>query len=146
MFVAVAKMSWCTTPNEPRNTIFGWKFQARPSRGAKLLRSLLANGPLLWTIAPVSPLTGSFAVGSNCACWPYFVWNGVSYDQRTPKFTVTPLNGFQSSCTYHWCDHHRGSQLANSCVNVALDTVPSRNEANPLPVFGVKGASVPPNV
>src|SRR5258707_2905574 len=136
MLVAVAKISWWMMPNEPRNTIFGWKFHANPRRGAKLLRSLLASGPGLWTIAPVSPLTGSFTVGSNCDCCPYLVWNGLSYDQRRPKFSVSPLTGFQSSWIYNWCDHQRGSQLANSCVNVAVVTVPSRNEAKPLPVFG----------
>ena len=78
MLVPVAKMSWCTTPNEERNTNFGWKFQARPMRGAKLLRSLRASGAAVCTMAPMRPLTGSFAVGSNCDCWPYLVWKGVS--------------------------------------------------------------------
>ena len=54
--------------------------------------------------------------------------------------------GFQSSWTYHWCDHQRGSQEANSCVKVALVTVPSRKEANVFPVLGTNGACVPPKL
>src|SRR4051794_16597127 len=99
MFVPVAKMSWWTTPKDERKTAFGWKFQASPILGAKLLRSLLASAPRVWTIAPVRPLTGSFAVGSNCDCCPYLVWKGVSYDQRRPSAMVRPRSGFQSSCT-----------------------------------------------
>ena len=59
---------------------------------------------------------------------------------------VRPFMGFQSSCTYHWCDHQRGSHEANSCVKVALVTVPSRKDANVLPVFGTNGAFVPPKL
>src|SRR3712207_6418719 len=52
---------------------------------------------------------------------------------------------FQSSCTYHACDHHRGSHVVTACVYSALLTEPSRNAANAFPVFGVNGKSVPPN-
>lgn len=143
---SVAKMSWCTMPNEARKTNFGRKFHARPTRGAKLFRSFFASGPGACTIAPCRPVIGSRAVGSNCDCCPYFVWNGDSYEYRTPRFSVSPRNGFQSSWKYAWCDHHRGSQLANADVYVALVTVPSRNEAIVFPVFGVNGAFVAPKL
>src|SRR3954465_6009085 len=59
---------------------------------------------------------------------------------------LTPLSGFQSSWMYPWCDHHRGSHEANSCVKLALVTVPRRNDAKVLPVFGTNGACVPPKL
>src|ERR1019366_9487927 len=99
-------------PKEARNANFGAKFQARPTRGSKLFRSLLARGPELWTIAPIILVSGSFTVGSNSEFWPYFVENGVSYAYRSPRFKVRFFSTFQSSCRWAWCPVHCGSQLA----------------------------------
>ena len=61
-------LSTVMMPNEERNTHFGLKFQAKPSRGWKLFRSRVPIAPLGCVIAPMRPVTGSIAVGSNCDC------------------------------------------------------------------------------
>src|SRR6266542_7048566 len=94
-------------------------------------------------MAPVLPVSGSFAVGSNCETRPV-VLNGVSYDQRSPRFRVRFRIGFQSFCTSNECANHRGAHQPCARVNCALATEPSRKLANVLPVFGVNGSSVPP--
>src|SRR5437588_498911 len=89
------------------------------------------------------PVSGSRAVGLNCACWPDFVSSGDSYDQRKPRFRVKPRLIFQSSCTYRECCHQRGRKLAKAVVKDALLTEPNRKSAKAFPVFGVKGSWVP---
>src|SRR5262245_60563740 len=133
-------------PNEERNTHFGRKFHARPSRGWKLFRSLFASGPFEWVTAPIYVVSVSFTVGSNCDCCPCLVSNGDSYDHRSTRFNVNPRRSFQSSWMNAACRLHFGSHVAKFWVYVALVTVPNRKLANGLPVFGVNGASVPPKL
>src|SRR5262249_23373786 len=85
--VAVSK-SAVMTPKLPRNTHFGLKLYAIPMRGCQFLYRLAASGPALCTIAPLRPVRGSVAFGSNCDCLPSAVWKGDSYDQRTPRLSV----------------------------------------------------------
>src|SRR5450755_3214862 len=66
-------LSTVMMPNDDRKTHFCRKFQANPSRGWKLFKSRLPIGPFGCVIAPINPVTGSFAVGSNCDCWSYLV-------------------------------------------------------------------------
>src|SRR5205823_1278759 len=93
-------LSEVITPNEPRKTHLGRKFQESPSRGWKLFRSRLPMMPLGWVIAPLSPVTGSIVSGSNCDCWSYLVLNGEEYVQRSPRFSDRLGRTFQSSWKY----------------------------------------------
>src|SRR5258708_1975967 len=69
----VPALSTVMMPNEERNTHFGMKFHAKPRRGWKLFKSRLPIAPFGCVIAPILPVTGSTAAGSNCDCWSYLV-------------------------------------------------------------------------
>src|SRR5258707_11852814 len=90
----VPVLSTVIMPNEERNTHFGLKLHARPTRGWKLFRSRLPIGPLGCVIAPIFPLTGSIAAGSNCDCWSHLVLYGGKYDHRRPKVNERFGNAF----------------------------------------------------
>src|ERR1035437_863053 len=116
MPTVVAPKSTVMMPNDERNTALGAKFQARPTRGWKLLRSFLPSCAVGWVIAPIFPVSGSATVGLNSDCWFHLVCIGDSYDQRIPRSNVSLRAGFHSSCTYHACCHQYGSQEAKFFV------------------------------
>src|SRR5438105_4071625 len=88
LFSVEVSRSAVITPKLLRNTHLRVKLYARPRRGWKLRYRPEASGPELCTMAPFSPVSGSVALGSNCACLPPAVWNGDSYDQRRPRLIV----------------------------------------------------------
>src|SRR4030095_12889288 len=108
LLAVLVKTSEVIIPKFPRNTHFGRKFHAIPRRGWKLFRSFLASEPGLCRIAPVRPVSGSRAVGSNCEMRPLPVLKGVSNIQRSPRFSVKFRLGFQSSWRYNEWLNHRG--------------------------------------
>src|SRR5690349_11983516 len=81
-----------------RKTKLRRKFHAMPNRGWKLLRSLRANWPGEWIMAPFNPVIGSVVLSSNCDCCPYLVENGDSYDHLRPMLSVRLCIGLKSSC------------------------------------------------
>src|SRR6266849_4099677 len=88
LFSVEVNRSAVMIPKLPRKTHFGLKLYATPRRGCQFLYRPAARAPGLCTIAPFWPLSGSVALGSNCACLPSAVWKGDSYDQRTPRLSV----------------------------------------------------------
>ena len=87
-------------------------------------------------MAPIFPVTGSMAVGLKLLSWPCAVWNGLSVDQRSPRFRVRFFVTFQSSWRYRLWMVSCGSQVVVYEVKFAARTYPSSNPASRLPVLG----------
>ena len=90
-------------------------------------------------MAPTFPLTGSIAVGLKLLSWLCAVWNGLSVDQRTPRFRVRFFETFQSSCKYRLWMVSRGSHvLVYDVLKVLMSDLFKMLNTSTLPVTVVR--------